>query len=99
MQNPCMPHDGKRAFGEGRGETSFLPGFQSTGCSREGQLMVKVELSCVHAQLLSHVSLRPHGLYGALQAPLFMAFFRQEYWSGFSFPSPRDLPRDQNCIS
>ena len=26
------------------------------------------------------------------QAPLFMGFSRQEYWSGFSFPSPRDLP-------
>ena len=25
-------------------------------------------------------------------APLFMAFPRQEYWSGLSFPSPGDLP-------
>ena len=28
----------------------------------------------------------------AHQAPLFMAFSRQEYWSGFSCPSPGDLP-------
>ena len=28
----------------------------------------------------------------AHQAPLSMGFFRQEYWSGLSFPSPRDLP-------
>ena len=28
----------------------------------------------------------------ALQAPLSMGFSRQEYWSGLSFPSPRDLP-------
>ena len=28
----------------------------------------------------------------ALQAPLFMGFSRQEYWSGLSFPSPGDLP-------
>ena len=28
----------------------------------------------------------------ALQAPLSMEFFRQEYWSGLPFPSPRDLP-------
>ena len=28
----------------------------------------------------------------ALQAPLSMEFSRQEYWSGFSFPSPGDLP-------
>ena len=26
------------------------------------------------------------------QAPLFMAFSRQEYWSGLPFPSPGDLP-------
>ena len=26
------------------------------------------------------------------QAPLSMGFFRQEYWSGFPFPSPGDLP-------
>ena len=28
----------------------------------------------------------------ALQAPLFMGFSRQEYWSGLPFPSPEDLP-------
>ena len=28
----------------------------------------------------------------AHQAPLFMGFPRQEYWSGFPFPSPKDLP-------
>ena len=28
----------------------------------------------------------------ALQAPLFMGFSRQEYWSGLPFPSPGDLP-------
>ena len=28
----------------------------------------------------------------ACQAPLSMEFSRQEYWSGFPFPSPRDLP-------
>ena len=28
----------------------------------------------------------------ACQAPLSMEFFRQEYWSGLSFPSPGDLP-------
>ena len=27
----------------------------------------------------------------AHQAPLSMGFSRQEYWSGLSFPSPRDL--------
>ena len=28
----------------------------------------------------------------ARQAPLFMGFPRQEYWSGLPFPSPGDLP-------
>ena len=28
----------------------------------------------------------------AYKAPLFMEFFRQEYWSGLPFPSPEDLP-------
>jgi len=28
----------------------------------------------------------------ARQAPLLMEFFRQEYWSGLAFPTPRDLP-------
>ena len=28
----------------------------------------------------------------ARQAPLSMEFSRQEYWSGFPFPSPEDLP-------
>ena len=29
---------------------------------------------------------------GSHQAPLFMEFSRQEYWSGLPFPYPRDLP-------
>ena len=28
----------------------------------------------------------------ACEAPLFMGFSRQEYWTGLPFPSPRDLP-------
>ena len=29
------------------------------------------------------------------QAPLFMGFPRQEYWSGLPFPSPEDLPNPE----
>ena len=36
-------------------------------------------------------SLRPRGLV-AQQAPPFMGFSRQEYWSGLPFSSPGDLP-------
>ena len=28
----------------------------------------------------------------AHQAPLFMGFYRQEYWSGLPCPTPEDLP-------
>ena len=52
-----------------------------------------ITMSCMHVCVLSPSvvsdSLRPHG---ACQAPLSMGFSRQEYWSGFPFPSPRDRP-------
>ena len=37
----------------------------------------------------------------ALQAPLSMEFSRQEYWSGFPFPSPwgSSWPKDRTCVS
>ena len=34
----------------------------------------------------------------ARQAPLFMGFPRQEYWSGLPFPSPGNLP-DPGIVS
>ena len=42
-------------------------------------------------QSLSHVQLFATPWTVAHQAPLSMEFFRQEYWSGLSFPSPGDL--------
>ena len=54
-----------------------------------------LRLSCrlhVCVQLLSYVQLFTAPWTVAHQAPLSMAFFRQEYWSGLPFPSPRDLP-------
>ena len=48
------------------------------------------------ACMLSHSvvsnSLQPQELHVAHQAPLCMGVSRQEYWSGKSFPPPRDLP-------
>ena len=41
---------------------------------------------------LSHVRLFATLWTVAHQDPLSMGFFRQEYWSGLSFPSPGDLP-------
>ena len=43
-------------------------------------------------KLLSHVQLFAASWTVAYQAPLFMEFSRQEYWSGLPFPSPGDLP-------
>ena len=46
----------------------------------------------LHAQSLSHVQLFVTPRTVACQAPPFMEFFQQEYWSGLPFPSPGDLP-------
>ena len=48
--------------------------------------------ACVCAQSLSCVQLFMTPWTGACQAPLSMGFSRQEYWSGFPFLTPRDLP-------
>ena len=47
--------------------------------------------SYLHAQLLSHVQLFAAPRTLAHQAPLFMGFSRQEYWSGLPLPTPEDL--------
>ena len=47
---------------------------------------------CVYAQLLSYIQLFVTPWTVALQAPLSMAFSRQEYWSALTFPTPGDLP-------
>ena len=43
-------------------------------------------------QILSHDRLFVTSWTVARQAPLPMEFARQEYWSGWPFPSPGDLP-------
>ena len=51
-------------------------------------------LSRVHvcAQSLSHVHHFVTAWSIVHQVPLCMGFPRQEYWSGFPFPTPRNLP-------
>ena len=46
----------------------------------------------MRAQLLSQVQLFVTPWNAGYQAPLFMGFSRQEYWSGLPFPSPGDSP-------
>ena len=48
--------------------------------------------SCVCAQLLSHVRFSVTPRTGTHQAPLSLGFSRQEYWRGFPFLTPEDLP-------
>ena len=53
------------------------------------------DFSCVPVYVLNHFS--PVQFFailwtGALQAPLFMGFSRQEYWNGLPCPPPGDLP-------
>ena len=48
-------------------------------------------LLCVCIQLLSCVQLFATCWTVGHQAPLPMEFYRQEYWSGLSFPPPGDL--------
>ena len=48
--------------------------------------------ACMHAQLLGCVWLFATLWTVASQAPLFMGFSRQEYWSGLPFLPPVDLP-------
>ena len=47
---------------------------------------------CVCVPLLGCVQLNRTLWTVACQAPLFIGFSRQEYWSGLPFPSPEDLP-------
>ena len=51
-----------------------------------------MKCSWYKCQLLSRVLLFATPWTVALQAPLSMEFSRQEYWSGWPFPSAEDLP-------
>ena len=46
----------------------------------------------VKVKLLGRVRLFVTPWTAAYQAPLSMGFSRQQYWSGFPFPSPGNLP-------
>ena len=50
--------------------------------------------ACMCAKLLSHIQLfvALWPIAHTVQAPLSMGFSRQEYWSGWPCPPPRDLP-------
>ena len=68
---------------------------QASSTVEEGSPMKfhRINVTCVKKVLVakSYLTLC-HPWTVALQAPLSMEFFRQEYWSGQPFPSPGDLP-------
>jgi len=56
-------------------------------------IYIYIYIQCaVAVQYLSHVWLFVAPWTVTHQAPLYMEFSKQEYWSGFSFLSPGDLP-------
>ena len=61
-------------------------------CTQDSQLFEYKLYACVYVWVPSHVQLDAAPWTGDLQAPLFMEFSRQEYWSGLPFPTPRALP-------
>ena len=69
----------------------YLSGLQNVFPEYQDNLL-RNQSACEQAQLLSCVLLFATSWTGACQAPLSMAFSRQEYWGGLPFPPPGDLP-------
>ena len=69
---------------------------QSTLCLAQCKCKcsINVNVTC----MLSHVRLSVSPGTAAHQAPLSTGFSKQEYWSGFSFPSLGDPPNPRNQI-
>ena len=74
---PCLRHQDKLYFIT----ESQVPG-------KVSKLLFKKKTS----RLVMSNSLQTRRLHVAHQAPLFMGFSRQEFWSGQPFPSPGDIP-------
>ena len=71
------------------GQTLFCHGVTGPWESLKASIKKKKK---ENSHLVVSNSLQPRRLYVAQQAPLFMGFSRQEYWSGQPFLSPRDIP-------
>ena len=63
---------------------------ESLYCTAEINITLQINCCCCSVAQLCQLSVTP--LTVAHQAPLFMAFPRQEYWSGLPFPSLGDVP-------
>ena len=77
---------------------------ESLCCTSETSVTLDVNYTSRKKKIPTHVgkwkwscsvvsdSLQPHAVDVVHQAPRPMGFSRHGYWSGLSFPSPRDLP-------
>ena len=107
----CPFLDGGRIFAEsgkiseGGGRLQSWAGSQVCTPNAKGLTEVKnlmqadlhlVRFRCMHAQSFSRVQLSVTPWTVAHQAPLSMGFSRQEYGSGWPFPSLGDLPDPRN---
>ena len=84
--DPAIPLLGKRP------DKTIIQKDTCTPLFRAALFTIAKTCACVCAQSLNCVQLFATPLTIAHQAPLYMEFSRQEYWSGLLFPTPGDLP-------
>ena len=91
--NACPPYREKAGNMALHSMASAVDGCPVTLCPLQAIMRTRVlTCVCVHACALSSVRLCETPWTVASQAPLSMGFSRQEYWSGWPFPPPGDLP-------
>ena len=84
--DPAIPLLGKRP------DKTIIQKDTCTPLFRAALFTIAKTCACVCAQSLNCVQLFATPLTIAHQAPLYIQFSRQEYWSGLLFPTPGDLP-------
>ena len=75
-----------------RGHLFYIPNLSGEVWSFSPFIMLVKVFCKVKQMMLSHVRLFATPWTVAYHVPPSMGFSRQEYWSGFPFPSPEDLP-------
>ena len=87
----CNPW-GRRVRHHLAAEQQQNSGYNSLRCKKHPCCSSLLHACVCVCQSLRHVQLFVTPCAEACQAPLSMGFSRQEYWSGFPFPSPGDIP-------
>ena len=99
LESLILPHDGCVTWGQSEPwyllcniPTSHHGGPDPTGGHLDHWLSSQCLMHGCMLSCFSHVQLFVTLWIVAHQAPLSMGFSREEYWSGFPCPPPRDLP-------